>query len=78
MGLLFSMGQGLLTKLDFAKNEILEKYSHFWAKKSLLNFADRFTFSNACAIQTNLGANELLKKSCAREYGLLANESKIE
>ena len=67
------MGQDFLRKLDFAKNGNLEKNSHFSCKKTFfLSFGDIFTFPNACAIQTNLGTNELLRKNCAREYGLQA------
>ena len=55
-GVAFSMDQGLLTKLDFAKN-VLESITIFVQKTVFLSFGDVFTFSNACAIQINLGTN---------------------
>ena len=57
MGLLFSIG--------YAKNEILEKYNHFFAAKDM-SFGEMLTFSNACAIQINLNTNDfdLFKKLC--------------
>ena len=52
------MGKVLLRKLDFAINGILEKYNHFSLKKNIfLSFGDMVTFSNARAIQINLGTN---------------------
>ena len=73
MGLIFATGQDFLRKLDFAKNGNLEKNNHILCKKLIfLSFGDIFTFPNACAIQTNLGTKALLRKNCAREYGVLA------
>ena len=73
MGLVFAMGQELMRKLDFAKNENLEKITIFCVKKlNFLSFGDIFTFPNDCAIQTNLSTKDLLRKNCAREHGLLA------
>ena len=63
----FSIGfyrSNTLEKTGFRQNGILEKYNHFLAKKNIfLSFGYIFTFPNACAIQTNLGANENSKKT---------------
>ena len=78
-GLLFSIGQRLLRKQDFAKNWILEKYNHFLCKrKHFFSDLEIFTSSNACAIQITLfsGTKEQLKQKCSREYGLLAKGNK--
>ena len=73
MGLVFAMGQDFLRKLDFIKKINLEKKTFFCAKKLIvLSFGDIFTFPNAYDIRPNLGTKELLRKNCAREYGLLA------
>ena len=67
------MGENFLRVLEFAKNGNLEKITIFCAKNLIfLSFGDIFTFPNACAIQTNLGTKVLLRKNCAREYGVLA------
>ena len=36
-------------------------------KLFFLQFCKFFTFFNACAIQTNLGTKEMLRKNCAVE-----------
>ena len=73
MELVFAIGQDFLRKLDFIKKGNLEKNNHNLCKKLIvLSFGDIFTFPNACDIQTNLSTKELLRKNCAREYGLLA------
>ena len=76
MWLVFSIDQRLLRKLVFAKTEFYEETTIFVQKNNILRFGDMFTFSNACAIQINLGANEPLKpmneNNCAGEYGQLA------
>ena len=73
MGLVFVMGQCFLRKLDFVENGNLGEKGPFLCKKVIfLSFGDIFIFLKACAIQTNLGTKEFLRKNCAREYGLLA------
>ena len=43
-----------------------------------LSFGDIFTFSNSCAIQTNLGTKELLKKKLLKNMGYWQNGLEIE
>ena len=73
MGLVFVMGQIFFEKSGFRRKRKFRKKGPFLGKKVIfLSFGDIFIFPNACAIQTNLGTKELLRKNCAREYGLLA------
>ena len=52
-------------------------YNHFFcAKEHFSQIWRHIHFSNACAIQINLGTKERLKQKCAREYGLLAKGNK--
>ena len=43
-----------------------------------LSFGDIFTFPNSCAIQTNLGTKELLKKAVLENTGYWQNGLEIE
>ena len=67
------MGQSFLRNLGFVENGNLGEKGPFLCKKVIfLSFGDIFIFLKSCAIQTNLGTKEFLRKNCAREYGLLA------
>ena len=69
MKLPFAMGQGPLRKPDVTKNGIW-KGIPFLAKNSIfLSFGEKFTYANACAVQTKYGTNKLLHKNYAEEYG---------
>ena len=46
----------------------------FCAKKNFLSFGDIFPFSNAFAIQINLGTNYLLKKTVLEKMGYWQKE----
>ena len=46
-------------------------------KNIFLSFGDMFPFSNACAIQINLGTNYLLKKTVLEKMGYWQKESKF-
>ena len=46
-------------------------------KNIFLNFGDIFPFSNACAIQINLGTNYLLKKIVLEKMGYWQKESEF-
>ena len=51
-------------KTEFGKvYPFLEKNSIF------LSFEEKFTYANACAVQTKYGTNKLLHKNYAEEYG---------
>ena len=57
------MGQGILRKLELAKNGILEKSNLYLLE---------FTFTNACAVQSKHGTNKIGNKNSAKEYWQLA------
>ena len=59
IGLIYSLGQGLLRKLNFAKKRILENDNHFWKENIFLRVRDNFTHANAIAVQTKHGTNKL-------------------
>ena len=46
-------------------------------QKNFLSFGDIFLFSNACAIQINLGTNYLLKKTVLEKMGYWQQESEF-
>ena len=73
-GVDFCHGSRLFEKTEFRQKRKFRKKLLFFVQKKLifLSFGDIFIFPNACAIQTNLGTKVLLRKNCAREYGLLA------
>ena len=74
MWLLFSIENWISSKTEF-----WESITMFCAKKNIfLSFGDIFTFSDACAIQINLGTNELLKKTVLEKMGYRQKESEIE
>ena len=47
-------------------------------KLIFLSFGDIFTFPDSCAIQTNLGTKELLKKTVLENMGYWQNGLEIE
>ena len=75
-GVGFCYGSRFFRKVDFAKNGNLEKI-FFCANNFFLSFGHIFTFPNACAIQTNLGTKELLRKTVLENMGYWQNGSEI-
>ena len=73
LGLPFFMGQGLLGKLNYVKEGILETFNLFSEDKTFfLSVGENFTFANACAVWARHGTKKLLNKNCAKEDGPLA------
>ena len=78
MGLVFAIGQDFFEKTGF-RQKLKFRKNFFCAKKLIfLSFGDIFTFPNSCAIQTNLGTKELLKKTVLENMGYWHNGLEIE
>ena len=75
----YGYGTRVFEKTGFRQKLKFRKKNNFLCKKLIfLSFGDTFTFPNSCAIQTNLGANELLKKTMLKNMGYWQNGLEIE
>ena len=78
-GVGFCYGTRFFEKNGFRQKRKFRKKISFSAKKIIyLSFGDIFTFPNSCAIQTNLGTEELLKKIVLENMGYWQNGLEIE
>ena len=75
----FCYGTRFFEKTGFRQKLKFKKNNKFLCKKLIfLSFGDIFTFPNSCAIQTNLGTEELLKKIVLENMGYWQNGLEIE